>query len=254
MVKIFIGCAANNEDIESQAVLEWSIRKHASESVNITWMQLDRVPGSVFEGWNTATWATPFSGFRWAIPEMCDFQGKAIYMDSDVIVQADILELWNQKFKPRFCILGKGGGQWRICVSMFDCAAAKPYLPSIESMKIDPRSHNRLCSLMRPKVQTFRGEWNCLDREIGNRELSHPDIKAIHYTRMNSQPQLRHAIPRLKKQNRKHWFDGPLEVNKYPKINSLFDTLLEEAKAQGFHPDRYIVEPFGKYKKRNFLK
>ena len=65
-VRVFVGCAPNHEDAESQAVLEHSIRKHASLPVDITWMKLSRDPVSPFSGWNTELWPTPFSGFRWA--------------------------------------------------------------------------------------------------------------------------------------------------------------------------------------------
>jgi len=73
-IKIFVGCAPNYEDAESQAVLEWSIRKHASQPVEITWMMLSNDPETLFTQWETNKWSTPFSGLRWAVPELCDFK------------------------------------------------------------------------------------------------------------------------------------------------------------------------------------
>lgn len=43
---------------------------------------------------------TGFSIFRYAIPELCNYQGKAIYLDADVVVVSDLLDLWNLTGKP----------------------------------------------------------------------------------------------------------------------------------------------------------
>ena len=261
-IRVFVGCAANFEDIESQAVLEWSIRKRASLSVEITWMKLSRDVSSPFysgpgvtHGWDTRTWATPFSGLRWAIPELCGYQGKAIYMDSDVIVTADLAALWRQEHQPGSMLIAKGGGAWRICVSMFDCAEARKHLPDPRTMRQDMHAHKKLCALIRDKaglVQAFEGEWNCLDKEIGSRPVDHPSIKAIHYTDMRSQPQLRHALPRLAAEGREHWHDGKKMIGQFPAIDALFDELLDEAKANGYPPERYIDSaPYGRYVKKS---
>lgn len=239
-VRIFVGCATYGEDIESQAVLEWSIRKHASLPVELTWMQ--QSAHGPFSAWNTERWATPFSGFRWAIPELCRFTGKAIYMDSDVIVMADIAELWAQQHEPGRFLIAKGGGAWRICVSMFDCAEAREHIPPLAQLQADASSHRNMCALIKQRpelVQAFEGEWNCLDREVGERSVHDPSIKAIHYTDMRSQPQLRHALPRLQAEGREHWHQGTKLIGQYPKIDALFDELLEEATANGCAPERY---------------
>ncbi len=127
MVKVFVGCSANGEDAESCAVLEYSLRKNSSLPVEIVWMAQSRDLQSFWHGWNTSAWATPFSGFRWGIPAYCGFQGRAVYTDSDVIFLGDIAELWTQPMAPGAAVLAKGGGSWRLCVSLFDCAAAKPH-------------------------------------------------------------------------------------------------------------------------------
>jgi len=42
---------------------------------------------------------TPFTFQRFAIPELCQYQGRAIYLDSDMLVFRDINELWQQPFE-----------------------------------------------------------------------------------------------------------------------------------------------------------
>lgn len=99
-IKVFVGCDPNDCDLEQMMVLEYSLRKHSSLPVNIHWMQLSRNPESFWfskpetgEGWNTVKWATPFSAFRWSIPAHCNYEGRAIYMDADMLVMSDIAEL-----------------------------------------------------------------------------------------------------------------------------------------------------------------
>ena len=65
-IKLFVGCAPNGEDAETQMVLEYTAKKNSSMPVDITWMKHE--PEGIWSGWKSETWATPFSGFRWAIP------------------------------------------------------------------------------------------------------------------------------------------------------------------------------------------
>lgn len=250
-VKVFVGCAANGEDAESCAVLEWTLRKHTTEPVDVVWMAQSRNPACFWHGFDTSAWATPFSGFRWAIPAYCGFEGKAIYCDSDVIFMADVAELWNQEFEPGKAIMGKGGGSWRFCVSMWDCATAEVILPSLAEIRGNAFTHNRMGQLFRgaPWVQAFEGDWNCLDGG-GYASLHDPAIKVIHYTDMSCQPHLRYALPRLAAEGERHWFDGQVRAHPRRDLELLFDNLLLEARDHGYGVGRYIpVEPFGEYRK-----
>lgn len=42
---------------------------------------------------------TPFTFQRFAIPALCHYQGRALYLDSDMLVFSDIKELWQQSFQ-----------------------------------------------------------------------------------------------------------------------------------------------------------
>lgn len=263
MIRVFVGCAANTEDAESQAVLEHTLRKYASEPVHITWMRLSKDPTSPYysdagKGWRTERWATPFSGFRWAIPAMCGWQGRAIYSDSDVIYQADVAELWRQELLPGKVVLAKGGAQsWRYCVSLWDCERARGHVDTVAMLQADPMAHDRLGRYFasRPELtQQFAGDWNCLDgKDNGGKDyptLDDPAIKAIHYTDMGMQPHLPAATRRLAAKGLKHWFNGRPVAHRRKDMAPLFARLLREAEEAGFPVSRYEDVPmFGPYKK-----
>ena len=148
-------------------------------------------------------WATPFSVFRWAVPHVCNYEGKAIYMDVDMIARADIAELWNQHIPLGKAMLWKD--EKHSCVMLFDCAAMKGVMPPFEQMR---RKHGGYSVYRdvnaRPAANRFIGDWNCLDG--GNYPtLDDPDIKIIHFTRVETQPHLKWALPRLKAAGMQHW-------------------------------------------------
>lgn len=248
MIRIFVGCASG-DDLESQAVLEYTLRLHASQPLEITWMQQSRDPASPFHGWRTETWSTPFSGFRWAVPELCGFEGRAIYMDSDCIVMADIAELWEQRLQPGKCVIAKGA-EGRLCVSLWGCSSARAHMTPISVLKASPSSHQMMRGIFANGkiLQPFEGNWNCIDGQ-GYESLYNAHIKVIHYSAENAQPHLRYAVPRLAREGRNHWFDGKIEKHWRPDLIALFDKTLDEAIGAGFKPENYKpAAPFGPYR------
>lgn len=251
-MRLFVGTSPNNDDIESQAVLEYTLRRFASQPIELSWMKLSRSPKSSFysdgpgKGWQTKFWATPFSGFRWALPDICKYEGKAIYMDSDFIFRADIAELWNQEFQPGKVVIASGGS--RYCCSLWNCAEARKHIPPIEAQQPNERQHMTLTNYFSAHgelVQRYAGDgnWNVMDQ--GPIKLNH-NVKAIHYTVMHTQPHLRYAIPRLTALGVKHWMDQPPIIpHPDPELQEMFDVLLAEARENGYPAERYQGEPFG---------
>jgi hypothetical protein len=236
-IKLFVGCAPNGEDAESQMVLEYTARKNSSLPIDITWMKHNKDPDSIWGGWNSQTWATPFSGFRWAIPEACDFKGQAIYMDSDMIILGDLAELWNEPFNQQAPIIMMKGG-WRTCVAKWDCLTAKHVLPKVKEMKPEPYAHQMLFEELKkyPRLQqTFDRQWNNFDGEND----SFGDIKILHYTDMSTQPHLKYAFSRLKSEGRSHWFDGTIREHRRQGVQLLFDSMYFEALDSGMSPQDY---------------
>jgi hypothetical protein len=246
MIRIFVGTPANNEDLESQAVLEWSIRKHASEPIELTWMKASNDPKSMWYGWLKRSWATPFSGFRWSIPEACEFKGRAIYLDIDMILMADIAELWNHPIEaPAFCV---AKNPQTFCCTLFDCARSRDHIPPVKRIKTEYALYAHLKRKFPPGgVQPFgNGNWNCLDGEQ-YADIRNPEIKIVHCTSIPTQPQLRHALARLAATGGQHWSRDKPRPHWRKDIPALFDEMLDEAKANGYPPEKYFAEPFGRY-------
>jgi hypothetical protein len=253
-VRIFIGVGANDEDLEFQSVLHYSLERKTSQPLEINWIRLSRNPESFWysdpqarKGWNTRTWHTPFSPLRWGVPAFCHFQGKAIYLDVDMIAMADIAELWNQEIKDEAGMLAKVPD---ICVTMYNNPAMQKALPPVEQIKTQPGLYRQVryrCLGQAGLIQKVSGNWNCLDlkRDRGGEyvKVDDPEIKILHFTKVATQPHLRHALPRLKKEGRKHWYEfnrqEPIHDHARKDALAFFDKLLVEADEAGYKIDNY---------------
>ena len=255
-IKIFVGCDPNNCDLEQLMVLEHSVRKHTQHNVEFIWMQLSHDINSPWysnqdtdKGWSTEKWATPFSGFRWAIPELCDFTGRAIYMDADVVVLCDIAELWSHPMNNNAIVIAKGGkSSARLCTCVWNCEKAKQYLPPLDEIRNHPDSHKNLMRLIKEKpqlVEPYQDSYNNIDGE----DLAIEEIKVLHYSDMGTQFSHKYAIPRLAEINQKHWFDGKIMPHPRQDLVELFDQYYAEALELGYKPENYLIEPFGTFSK-----
>lgn len=255
-IKIFIGCDPNNCDLEQMMVLDYSIQKHTQQPYEITWMQLSKDPSSpwysdhdIKKGWLTEKWATPFSGFRWAIPEYCDFKGRAIYMDADVIVLCDIAELWHHEMNDQSIVIAKGDKKSaRLCTCVWNCEKAKQYLLPLSTLQSDINSHQKMMQLIKDQPQLvtpYQDSYNCIDGEA----LGIEQIKILHYSDMGTQFSHKYSIPRLIGAGQKHWFDGKIIPHPRSDLSELYDQYYNEALTNGFKPGDYKITNFG-----NFLK
>lgn len=261
IIKVFVGCDPNNSDLEQMMVLDYSIRKHTKKLVEIVWMQLSRDPNSFWysnpqtgEGWNTSKWATPFSGFRWAIPEYCGFEGRAIYLDADMIVLSDLDELWQHPINNNAIVAAKSNGDsMRLCTCLWDCQKAKTSLISVANLQKNPDSHSQIISNLKANpelVEIYQDSFNCIDGE----NLPIDAIKILHYSDMGTQFSHQYSLPRLKFEGTKHWFDGRILPHPRKDLIKLFDKYYEEAIKAGYSIENYRISPFGNFPKRTFKK
>ena len=258
VIKVFVGCDPNNCDLEQMMVLDYSLHKHTTAPVEIVWMQLSRDPKSYWysnpetgEGWNTTKWATPFSGFRWAIPEYCNFTGRAIYMDADVVILSDLAVLWNHPIKSQSIVAAKTKADMtRLCTCVWDCKDAQGTILPVEQLRKDPDSHQEMMDYIKQNlqlVQPYQDSYNCVDGE----DLAIDDIKILHYSDMSMQFSHKYALDRVEEEGFNHWFDGKIMPHPRKDLVELFDNYYKEAIAAGYQLDNYRVESFGSFPKKN---
>jgi len=224
-IRMFIGTSSNGEDNPTEAVYEYSLRKNCSREIDIVWMRQTNDPSSYWYGWNTVNWPTPFSGYRWGIAEYCNFEGRALYTDCDMINFKDISELWDidMEGKPLAARKGSRFGGHEFCVTLIDCAAFKKLdpIPAARQRTLDAYHQRCIRSFSGNDnlVKEIDARWNCLDGE--NLQIEY--IWHLHWTSMPTQPW------------RPGWFTGvPAEHPRADLVN-LFENLLIEANDNGYN-------------------
>ena len=95
-MRIFIG--VDPRDAVSYNVLHWSITRRTSRPVSITPLVLAQLP-------ITRKGLTHFTYSRYLVPKLCGYQGKAIFMDSDMLCRADIRELFQHEFRESVAVV-----------------------------------------------------------------------------------------------------------------------------------------------------
>ena len=218
-INMFIGTSSNGEDTYIERVYEYSLRKNTNSELNIKWMQQTNDEDSFWYAPKTENWSTPFSGYRWYIPEYMNFKGRAIYTDCDMINFKDIEELWNidMQGKPIAARKGSRFGGHEFCVMLIDCAAMEQHLIPVRRQRTIPEYHHRM-------IHKFSGNesltlnidprWNCLDGE----DRAVDDIWQLHWTNMATQPW------------RPGWYVGPKQEHPRPDLVALLESMSEEAK------------------------
>ena len=84
-LRVFIG--VDRRQPVAYTAAAWSIARYATKPVAVTPLLLDQLP-------ITRRGLTGFTYSRWLVPWLCGFRGKALFMDADMIVRADVAELF----------------------------------------------------------------------------------------------------------------------------------------------------------------
>ena len=90
MIRVFIGYDPN--ETVAYHVLVNSIMEHTNHPVSITPLVLKQLP---LNRNRTEFQSTEFSFSRFLVPYLCNYEGRAIFMDCDMVVKSDIAELWD---------------------------------------------------------------------------------------------------------------------------------------------------------------
>lgn len=251
MIRLFVGTSANNEDLEAEMVLEFTARKHCSEPLEIKWMR--QAKSGPWSGWESCKHnRTPFSSFRWSLPAVCGYEGRAIYCDVDFLFVGDLAEVWHQPI-PSVALVRNPTGKQSTSFIVFDCKRAKGHVPPLDALRRLPDAHDTMLHYFRKHPSLFSAtahNWDCPD--LSGSRLGDPNLRAVHYTRIEHQLHLKYALPRLKQEGRSHWYTGPVFGHPNAELVKHFDDLLMEAKAAGYSLDRYRVTNGIQAERKNF--
>jgi lipopolysaccharide biosynthesis glycosyltransferase len=138
---------------------------------------------------------TEFSLYRFLIPQICNYQGKAIWIDSDTVCLADIAELFDTSLNS--CdFLSKeeaynttSQNLWGLSVMLIDCKQTRFDLETYFDEIAQGLYTYTDFSCMSPaflahhpfKIGQLDSQWNVFD-------YCDEQTKLIHYTNLNTQP------------------------------------------------------------------
>jgi Glycosyl transferase family 8 len=193
-IRVYV--ATTDAQMLSVKVLEYSIRKHASMTVQLFPMHLsNRAIPPPKDPKNLPR--TPFSFQRFLIPELAGYRGRAVYLDSDMQVFRDMRELWTLPFDGASLLAAREPSQTgrrpQYSVMLLDCAQLDWNIDDIvarldagqltyESLMYDMAVAPR----QRAGIEPY---WNSLERFVES------ETRLVHYTDMGTQPWVSTANP-----------------------------------------------------------
>ena len=133
---------------------------------------------------------TPFSFQRFLIPELCNFQGRALYLDADMLVLHDVANLWNRPMGEHEILTvrpadtSERAGQFS--VMLLDCARLSWHIEDIvQGLDEDRYTYEQLMygmCIAGSVGRTIEAGWNSLERYASH------ETRLLHYTDMHRQP------------------------------------------------------------------
>ena len=193
-IRIFIG--TDTTQALGAKIFEYSVRRHTDAEV-------------VFDRMENVTWPYPkdaknypgtnFSFNRFAIPKLAGYQGRAIYVDADMLVLKDIRGLWNMPFNGATVLCAKSSRpkkRRQLSVMLLDCDRLKWDVERIITEDLDGGKYTYEQLMfdlpMEPSGSLQEGipaEWNSLDKYVPG------ETCLVHYTELTTQPWLSRKNP-----------------------------------------------------------
>jgi len=192
-ISVFV--AATEAEWLPMRVLEFSIRENCSSPVEVNALYTYKRDIPLPKKLKNRP-RTPFSFQRFLIPEICGYEGRAIYLDSDMLVFGDISEIWNQPFNGNNLQTVREVNNRRFpqfSVMLLDCASLRWSIDKIVN-DLDYNKLNYSDLMYHMKVARSIGkdipsDWNSLEC------YSEGQTKLLHYTDMDTQPWVSTANP-----------------------------------------------------------
>jgi hypothetical protein len=198
-VRVFIG--SGEASLLERRTAVYSLRKHTERDLDIyvfngTHNAVELNDGEPFPAPMSLRVkyrnVTEFSLYRYLIPELCGYEGRAIYIDSDTICLTDIGELFDAPMGGAHFLAKSeayNGGLWGLSVMLFDCGACRFDLEAVVD-EIDAGLYTMNdFACMSPeflarhpyRIGELDPRWNSFDHADAGTKL-------IHYTNLYTQP------------------------------------------------------------------
>ena len=187
-IKVFVGCTERER--LPFLVLKYSINYFASATTEIIplYERKDKIPEPISK---SNQQRSPFSFQRFLIPKACNYSGRAIYMDSDMLVFKDIMDLWRMDFNSSNVLTSytttKTGRLPQLSLMLLDNNSLNWDLNNIvkdldsEKITYDQLMHEFILGDVDMKIDEA---WNHLEK------FEDSKTALLHYTDMFSQPWL----------------------------------------------------------------
>lgn len=221
-LRVFIGY--DHRQAISYNVAQFSIISQSSKPVAITPLVLPQLPLQ-------RQGLTPFTYSRFLVPYLCNYEGWALFMDSDMLLNADIAELFALADDKYAVMVAKELERFEwASVMLFNCAKCKMLTP--EFVQSDAKIMS-LEWLKDEEIGALPKEWNHL---VGY-DAPKPNPKLIHYTQ---------GIPAfLETKSSEHadkWSTVQKAMNGTVAWEELMGNSVHAATVNGFKVPRYMVD------------
>lgn len=191
-IRVFIG--TDPSQLGAAEILKQTIIETSSLPVQIETMEKLHIPQPRDA---RQSQRTGFSFARWAIPQLCAFKGRAIYIDADMMVFTDIKELWEIPMNgatiaivngsdTSYCSDKTKGNKNETSVMVLDCEKARWTLENLVE-GLDTRYQYKdmmtdLCFLKEQEInRSIPRRWNAMD-------YWDETVSLLHYTNVPTQP------------------------------------------------------------------
>lgn len=186
-IRVFI--ASTEEQMLSTKVLEYSIKKYSSMSVEIILLNNNEIKIPIPKSKANKP-RTPFSFQRFLIPQLTKYHGRAIYLDSDMQVFRDIKDLWRLPFHGANLLTvqqpEKENRNPQFSVMLLNCETLdwniKDIVKKLDEGQLSYHTLMHKMTIAKVIKATIDPAWNSLE------QFNKASTALLHYTDMNTQP------------------------------------------------------------------
>ena len=194
MINVFIGF--DNKEKIAYHVLSESIRRNSTKPIAITPLAINNLTDDFVRERNTNQ-STEFAFSRFIIPHLMNYRGWALFMDCDMLMKADIAELWrlrDDKYAVQVCkhdytpkeetkFLGQVQTKYEkknwSSFMLMNCKKCTQLTPNYVNSASGLELHQFKWLETENLIGNLHLEWNWLVGEYNYKE----DVKNIHYTK-----------------------------------------------------------------------